>query len=197
MIIRPQPTRVIIACHTILVGEGIYKILKDERNIEVIGEISNRSDIIKYCEQKKPDILILDVDIPNLDITKTLQIVSKRSPQTKVLLLTKDEDDNDSIFNIVGYLTKKVGLSQLTQVIQNTSKDTFWAGGIEQDHERRRLTKRQKEIAKLVAEGYTNKKISQMLSISEKTIKSHLTTIFNKLGIQNRYQLLVIFQREG
>ena len=192
---RTQPTKVIIACHTTLLGEGIYKILKDERSIEVIAEVSNRSDAIKYCEQKKPDILILDVDIPNLNVTKTLQLISKKSSQTKVLLLTKG-GDKDTVFNIVGYLTEKVSPSQLIQVIRAISKGTLWIEGIEQGHERRRLTKRQKEIAKLVAEGYTNKKISQILSISEKTIKAHLTTIFNKLGIQNRYQLLVIFQRE-
>jgi len=192
---RTQPTKVIIACHTTLLGEGIYKILKDERSIEVIAEVSNRSDVIKHCEGKNPDILILDVNIPNLNITKTLQLISKKSSQTKVLLLTKG-GDKDTVFNIVGYLTEKVSPSQLIQVIRAISKGTLWIEGIEQGHERRRLTKRQKEIAKLVAEGYTNKKISQILSISEKTIKAHLTTIFNKLGIQNRYQLLVIFQRE-
>ena len=200
-----------------LFREGIRKILEPEKDIEIIAEASTQLEIIQLVEQKKPDILFIDAAIPDLDIVKTLELIKEKSAETRVLLLLHKVDE-EVIINAVslgvrGYLTDLSKTEQLIQAIRTISKDEIWAqrrivtkalARILYSEEGKprplqlNLTKREEQIVNLVMQGYSNKRIANKLSLSEKTVKNHLGVIFKKLGISSRLQLAIyLFDRNN
>ena len=193
-----------------LFREGIRRILEPEKDIEIIAETSTQLEIIQLVEQKKPDILFIDAAIPDLDIVKTLELIKEKSAETRVLLLLHKVDE-EVIINAVslgvrGYLTDLSKTEQLIQAIRTISKDEIWAerkivtkalARILYSEEGKpkplqlNLTKREEQIVNLVMQGYSNKRIANKLSLSEKTVKNHLGVIFKKLGISSRLQLAI------
>ena len=207
----------IVASSSSLLREGIRKILEPEKDIEIIAEASTQLEIIQLVEQKKPDILFIDAAIPDLDIVKTLELIKEKSAETKVLLLLHKVDE-EVIINAVslgvrGYLTDLSKTEQLIQAIRTISKDEIWAqrrivtkalARILYSEEGKprplqlNLTKREEQIVNLVMQGYSNKRIANKLSLSEKTVKNHLGVIFKKLGISSRLQLAIyLFDRNN
>ena len=200
----------IVASSSSLLREGIRKILEPEKDIEIIAEASTQLEIIQLVEQKKPDILFIDAAIPDLDIVKIMELIKEKSAETRVLLLLHKVDE-EVIINAVslgvrGYLTDLSKTEQLIQAIRTISKDEIWAqrrivtkalARILYSEEGKpkplelNLTKREEQIVNLVMQGYSNKRIANKLSLSEKTVKNHLGVIFKKLGISSRLQLAI------
>lgn len=195
-----------------IVQGGIRKMLETEKTIEIVAEASDISEIVPLVGEKKPDILLIDAGMPKMDIQGILESIREKSPQTKVLILLRALDERfiiDSIsWGVRGCLTDKSDREQFIQAIKAVRKNKIWAEVevitriltrlIPSKKGKPRLlkldlTKREEDVTKLVVKGYSNKKISSKLFISEKTVKSHLRNIFKKFGVNSRFQLAIEF----
>ena len=209
------PIKVVIADDHTLFREGLRKILSLEKDILVAGEASNGEEAGKLAERIKPDVLLMDLKMPKSDLVQSLLEMNTSAPATKVLVLTAFSDE-ENVLNAAksgarGYVTKGVPTTSLIQAIKTIYGGGTWvdkdipcwqafeeiAGnntGMTRavtplgDESIQSLTKRELEILKLVAEGLTNEEIGKKIFISEKTVKTHLTNIFDKLKVNNRFK---------
>ena len=208
------PIKVVIADDHALFRDGLKKILSLEKDILVVGEAANGDEISKVIDRAKPDILLLDVKMPKGDVVQSLLDVAARSPATRVIVLTAYSEE-ENILNAAkggarGYVPKGVPSATLLQAIQVVQNGGCWidkempawetfeeivqdqSGSLEAprqfDESIKALTKREMEILRLVAEGLTNEEIGKKIFISEKTVKTHLTNIFDKLKVNNRFK---------
>jgi len=208
------PIKVVIADDHALFRDGLRKILSLEKDILVVGEAANGDEVAKVIERTHPDILLLDLKMPKGDVVQNLLDVGARSPSTKVMILTAFSDE-ENVLNAAkggakGYVPKGVPSATLLQAIKVVHNGSLWIDKdistwqtfeeIVQDQTVSRdsvprmdesiksLTKREMEILKLVAEGLTNEEIGKKIFISEKTVKTHLTNIFDKLKVNNRFK---------
>ena len=216
------PIKVVVADDHTLFREGIRKILSLEKDILVVVEASRGDEVIKVLERTKPDVLLLDLKMPKGDVVQTLLDVREKNPATKVLILTAYSED-ENIMNAAkggarGYVLKGIDFPTLFQAIKTVHKGGLWIdketpsadafeeiarGQLTEVREATHndmidmLTKREKEILRLVSEGLTNDEIGKKIFISEKTVKTHLTNIFDKLKVNNRFKaaLLIMGQR--
>lgn len=217
------PIKVVVADDHTLFREGVKKILSLEKDILVVGEAVRGDEVIKVVERSKPDVLLLDLRMPKGDVVQTLLDVKERNPATKVMILTAFAED-ESVLNAAkggarGYLLKGADFATLLQAIKKVHSGGLWIdkelptadtfeeialGQIEHVMAPRRddavesLTRRELEILRLVAEGMTNEEIGKKIFISEKTVKTHLTNIFDKLKVNNRFKaaLMIMGQRQ-
>lgn len=215
------PIKVVIADDHGLFREGLRRILSLEKEILVVGEASRGDEVDKVVERCRPDVLLLDLKMPKGDLVQILLEVGKKSPATKVLILTAFSEDED-IMNAAkggakGYILKGVSSSTLTQAIKTVHGGGIWADKemlsanifreIAQSQSARDdaapvgegikvLTKREAEILRLVAEGLTNEEIGRKIFISEKTVKTHLTNIFDKLHVNNRFKAALFIMNQ-
>lgn len=208
------PIKVVIADDHALFRDGLRKIFSLEKDILVVGEAGNGDDVAKVVERTRPDILLLDLKMPKGDVVQNLLDVGARSPNTKVMILTAYSDE-ENVLNAAkggakGYVPKGVPSATLLQAIKVVHNGGLWidkeiaswetfeeiAQGqmgsrespMPMDESIKSLTKREMEILKLVAEGLTNEEIGKKIFISEKTVKTHLTNIFDKLKVNNRFK---------
>jgi two-component system, NarL family, response regulator DegU len=209
-----MPIKVVIADDHALFRDGLKRILSLEKDILVVGEAANGDEIARVIERTKPDILLLDIKMPKGDLVQNLLDASARSPATRVLVLTAFSDE-ENVLNAAkggakGYVPKGVPSATLLQAIKAVHGGGCWIDKeisswetfeeIVQDQSPARetappmdesiksLTKREMEILRLVAEGLTNEEIGKKIFISEKTVKTHLTNIFDKLKVNNRFK---------
>ena len=216
------PIKVVVADDHTLFREGIRRILSLEKDILVVGEASRGDEVAKIVERTKPDILLLDVKMPRGDVVQTLLEIRDKSIATKTLILTAYSED-ENILNAAkggarGYLLKGVDFPTLLQAIKTVHKGGLWIdkempsaeafeeiaqgqmGDVNEaiyDDAISTLTKRETEILKLVAEGLTNEEIGKKIFISEKTVKTHLTNIFDKLKVNNRFKAALLIMGHG
>ncbi|MFQ5849009.1 MAG: LuxR C-terminal-related transcriptional regulator [Candidatus Binatia bacterium] len=216
------PIKVAIADDHALFREGLKRILSLEKDVLVVGEASCSAEVFKIVDRTKPDVLLLDLKMPNGDVVETLLGVSDRNPAIKVLILTAFAEE-ESILNTAkggakGYVLKGVPSSILLQAIKTVhasniwiDKEMPWANAFEEIAQSQLpvrvgrqvngaiegLTKREVEILRLVAEGLTNEEIGKRIFISEKTVKTHLTNIFDKLKVNNRFKAALHIMNRG
>lgn len=209
--------RVLIADDHTLVREGIAAFLKLCDDIEVIAEASDGLEAIEKVKKFMPDVVLMDIAMPKLGGLEATVEIKKTNPDTKILVLTQyDDKEYISRFlkaGVSGYLLKKAVGSELISAIRAVSKNEFYlfssiaskvvAGYLGKDRETamedpyEKLTDREKQVLKLVAEGYTHKEIGDMLSISTKTVIVHQTNITEKLGISTRAGLIKFAIQRG
>jgi DNA-binding NarL/FixJ family response regulator len=210
--------KVVIADDHTLFREGLKRILLLEKDILVVGEAATGAEAVRVVARTRPDILLLDLKMPNSNEAESLLQIAGKSPSTRVIILTAyfaEEDVLDSAKGRArGYLLKGVSTPTLIEAIRKVHGGEIWvdrelplAGDFAQiaranqfdpgppaNETLQNLTKRETEILQLVAEGLTNEEIAKKVFISEKTVKTHLTNIFDKLQVNNRFKaaLLVI-----
>jgi DNA-binding NarL/FixJ family response regulator len=189
------------AVHVVLVSsskffrEGIRRILKNEEDLKIVAEGSDLKEIEGSFIQIKPDLLFIDNRIPNADNKKLLDSLTKISPCTRVILLDDHPKRVSDSPNVV-YITKETDSSELIRILRGGDPDeTSTKRPLHVDRKRRALTKRELKILKLVGSGLSNKQAAKRLSISEKTVKAHLTSIYKKLKIRSRYELMTYNRR--
>jgi two-component system, NarL family, response regulator DegU len=211
------PIKVVLADDHALFREGLTRILSLEKDVLVVGEASRGDEVAKVVERTRPDVLLLDLKMPKGDVVQTLLELNEKNPSTKVIILTAFSED-ENILNAAkggakGYVMKGVSSSTLLQAIKMThsgglwiDKDTPSAVAFEEIARARHgklasdsssgpmksLTKREMEILRLVAEGLTNEEIGKRIFISEKTVKTHLTNVFDKLKVNNRFKAALL-----
>jgi two-component system response regulator DegU len=219
-----DPVKVVIADDHPLFREGLKRILSLERNILVAGEAERGDQIIPAVEATHADVLLLDLKMPGNDLIQTLLWLKERCPAARAIVLTAFPD-GESILNAAkagarGYATKEISGDTLLEAIKTVSNGGVWIDrGLpyskdfaeiaeaqsnpdepaEDENQRiRSLTRREVEILKLVAEGLSNEEIANRVFISERTVKTHLTNIFDKLKVNNRFKAaLLILKSQG
>lgn len=201
--------KVMIVDDQALIREGLNMMLSLYENIEIVDEASNGQDAIDKLESEEVDVVLMDIRMPVMDGVEATKIIKKRYPNSKILILTTFNED-EYIFQGLnygadGYILKDVSSKELVNGIK-----TVYEGNVLLQPEvatrvvsamknnvfnksdavvLKDLTPREREIAYLVAEGRTNKEISETLFITEGTVKNHITKILDKLELRDRTQL--------
>jgi len=211
------PTKIIIADDHTLVREGIIALLKRYEDIVIVAEAADGKDAIDKAGKFKPDIILMDIAMPGLGGLEATVEIKKRYPDIKVIVLTQYEDkEYISRFlkaGVSGYILKKAVGEDLVSAIKAVQKGELYlhssitsevvSGYLNIDRKADeediydKLTDREKQVLKLVAEGYTHKEIAEMLDISTKTVIAHQSNIFEKLDIRSRAGLIKFAIQKG
>ena len=203
-----QTIRVLVADDHAIFRDGLRKLLNSDDNITIVGEAHNGTECIKQLNKLKPDVLLLDLRMPDKDGLAVLEEVNFDNLPTRVVVLTAAEDDRDVVramrLGARGVVLKQSATDLLVQSIHRVHAGEIWLdnrmtaevmkafshsseSGLRS--ERPLLTDREKEIVQHVAQGFRNKEIAEKLFISEQTVKNHLHNIFDKLGVSDRLEL--------
>ena len=211
--------RIVIADDQRLFREGIRLILRQENGIQIVGEAVNWLQTIEVVNDLKPDVVLLDTTMPKMDGVQVILPIRQKSPETKALMLAAALDEA-MIFNSLkaganGYLPKDSSVSDLTKAIRAVHQGELWIdrklmsrffdqqaiadskGGNLHGRTNEGLTPREQEVLSCLTKGYTNKEIAQDLFISEKTVKTHLSSIFRKLKVTRRLQAILYAISKG
>jgi DNA-binding NarL/FixJ family response regulator len=202
--------RVVLAEDHLLVRAGIEQLLRAAGDMEVVGVASDGLEAVALAEQTRPDLVLMDLSMPNLDgVAATRRIMDAR-PETRVLVLTSFSDRERVVdafdAGAIGYLLKDGEPEDLVKAVRSAAR-----GEVPLDPraarvllERRsatrpidELTEREREVLVLVASGLANKLIARRLGITEKTVKSHLTRVFQCIGVRDRTQAALWARRHG
>ena len=205
--------RVVIANDHGLFREMLRLAMRREGSVKIVGEAANGRQTIDVISELKPDIVLLDSTMPEMGGIEVLPVIREKNLKTKALMLTANKSET-VIFKALkggakGYLSKNVSISDLIKAIQAVHKGELWVErklmakffdkeAIAEPKEESRagkpkmvLTPREKEILSILTTGCTNKEIAKALFISEKTVKSHLNSIFRKLNVTRRLQAIL------
>jgi len=212
-----KKTSIVIAeDHTIL-REGLQALLSGKKEFNVVGEAKDGREAIHSVEENKPDIILLDLSMPRMNGLEAIQEIKKRSANTKILVLTVHKTEEYVLASLEagadGYILKEATHSELLIAINNVlSGKPYLSPGISEKviegylsgknktknkGSQDRLTKREREILKLIAEGHTNKRISEILCISIKTVEKHRSNVMGKLDIHNVSALTLYAVEKG
>jgi DNA-binding NarL/FixJ family response regulator len=215
--------RVVIADDHPIVRDGLNKLLSLEDDIEVVGEACDGRDLLDKLDELAPDVVLLDLRMPNLDGLGTLQTMQHTNKtKAKVIVLTASEDKNEFVqamkLGCCGIVLKQTSADLIVKSIRKVHGGEIWldshttaavmrqfatvgegasptAGS--RVRERSPLSTREREIVALVAQGFKNKEMAEKMFISEQTVKNHLHNIFDKLGVSDRLELALYAIHKG
>jgi len=185
-------TKIIIVDDHPIVREGLVAAL----NVDVAGAFGSAVDALREADRLAPDVVVLDLELPGLGGLDA--IAQFKAPVLVLTAYGTDEDiDRALAAGAKGYLLKGAPLDDIERAIEAVSRgdsylDPRVAGRVMRRDSRQRLTNRERDVLRLVAAGDSNKAIARKLRISERTAKFHVTSIFTKLGAENRAQAVAI-----
>ena len=206
--------KILIADDHGILRAGLRTLLKAEPQLEVVGEAENGEEAIFLAEQLKPDVILLDMSMPNLNGIETTRLLLAKLPQTKVLILTAHEDYGlvrETIqAGAAGYIIKRAAESELISAIRAVSRGELYVhpamtralletpyASLPKSEGNDLLTSRETEVLRLIAQGYTNRQIAEELKISVRTVETHRGNITGKLGLYSRVELLRFATQNG
>ena len=181
----------------------------DEKLVNVVGEADNGRSAIAKVEQLQPDVVLMDIEMPEMDGVEATRHICEQCDRIKVLILSVDDDDEYVAqalrYGAAGYLLKNTPADEIAFAIQAVHKGYMHLGpGIGQKviaqlpdpslhapHRWEKLTPREQEILQLIAKGANNREIAQCLCISEKTVKNHVSSILHRLDLRDRTQAAI------
>jgi len=202
--------RVLIADDHTLVRDGIRSLLALVADIEIVGEAADGRESVEKVRRLMPDIVLMDLAMPIMGGLEATRRIRKEFPATKVLALTQ-YDDSEYVIPVIeagarGFVTKMSSSSELASAIQAVYRGESYlspsaAAAIVDECQQRtivegeqdpyqHLTDREREVLKLVAEGYTAREIAELLVVSPKTVDWYKTSLMNKLNIHNKTDLI-------
>lgn len=209
-------TKVLIADDHALVREGIIAFLKMCDDIEIVGEASDGIEAVEKTDKLKPDIVLMDINMPKLGGLEATLEIKRKMPDIKILILTQ-YDDREYISRLLkagisGYILKRAAGTELVNAIRAVKRGELYLHPsiakevvqgyldkekvpVEDSYDK--LTEREKQVLKLISEGYTYKEIADMLKISVKTAIAHHTKISEKLNIHTRAGLIKFAIQKG
>lgn len=198
--------------------QGLRSILETEEDFRIIGEASTGREAVRYALETRPDVILMDIQMPELDGVAATKAVLAEQPDAKVIILTMYRQDK-YVFEAIkvgarGYLLKDADANDLIDAIRRVAAgetllnaemaasilDEFRKVGElpeHPDHKISELTEREEDILRLLAQGSSNQEIAQSLGVSEKTVRNRLSEIFSKLRLNNRTQAALYALREG
>jgi DNA-binding NarL/FixJ family response regulator len=215
--------RIVIADDHPIVRDGLKKLLLLEDDFEIVGEAGDGREVLAKVQEVDPDVLLLDLRMPNLDGLAALQALQQTNKRTRVIVLTASEDKNEFVqamkLGCSGIVLKQTAPELIVKSIRKVNSGEIWLdshttaavmrqfstnldgsssqGGTGKGRERSPLSTREREIVALVAQGYKNKEMAEKMFISEQTVKNHLHNIFDKLGVSDRLELALYAIHKG
>jgi len=209
-IIVRAPVRILIADDHEVVRQGLCRLLPLDPELEVVGEAANGREAVRLSMRLRPDVVVMDLLMPDMDGTTATQLIRRELPDTQVVILTSVLDDDSIVAAVragaIGYLLKETGAVELRQAIklaasrqaQLSPKIAARLMRTVANLERHvALSEREAGVLRLIAGGLANKDIARELFITEKTVKSHVSNIFGKLGVRSRTQAALYAGRIG
>jgi two-component system response regulator NreC len=218
---RPQGSlekiRVLLADDHTILRAGLKMMLNAQPDIEAVGEASDGRQAISEAEKLSPDVIIMDITMPECNGIEATRQIKRLLPEVRVLILTMHANE-EYLFQTLragaaGYMMKEAADTDLISAIRVVSSGRFYLSPSAQsmlvsDYLQRvhtgeerdsysALTEREREILKLVAEGYTNSQIGERLFISPKTVDTHRTHVMDKLNLHSRAELVKYAMRRG
>lgn len=217
-----MPIKLLLADDETLFRQSLRVLLETGSNLKVVAEAANGQEAVIEARTAKPDLALLDVDMPKMDGIKAAKLITTVSPRTKILMLSVHHED-DKINSAMragatGYVLKDTDRTEFINIIRQTHASkaptspylaqaaearTPQPDGNEKSNRmqlfaaRFTLTPLELQILSLVTEGLSNEEISQTTHLARETVKGHLKTLFRKLEVKNRTEAAVLTVREG
>jgi len=210
-----DPITVLVVDDHAVVREGVRAFLVTQPDLAVVGTAASGEEALRLAAEHVPDVVVMDLVMPGMDGVETTRRLRQISPRSQVLVLTSYDQD-EFIFPAIragahSYLLKEVGPEELADAIRKAARGEavlhprVAARVIQELHGARQdqpnaftqLSERELEVLKLIANGLSNAEIAARLIISEKTVKSHVSNILDKLHLEDRTQAAVYAWREG
>ena len=202
--------RLVLADDHVVLRQGLRALLEDESDMDVVGEADNGREAVDLVLRTAPDVLLIDLVMPETDGVAATRIIHERSPRTRVLVLSSIEEEAALVASVragaIGFLRKTAPIGAVVRAIRAAARgETQFSAAaaallvrdMQEPSETEHLTFRELEVLQLIADGLANKEIAWKLRITEKTVKSHVSTILGKLGLQSRTQAAMYASRLG
>ena len=202
--------RVVVADDHPLYREGVARSLTESGKFTIVGEAANGRDALAWVRTERPDVVLLDISMPDGGIATLQQIMALESPP-RVAMLTVSEEDDDIMQALkagaLGYILKGVGARDLVQIVSDLAAGRSYVAPslaikvmaamtaprvVAPASMLDSLTKREEDILRLVSLGKSNKEVARDLELQEKTIKHYMTTILQKLQVRNRTEAAIM-----
>ena len=206
-----MPIRILIADDHSVVRQGLRMFLALDAELEVVGEAPNGAEAVRMAHELKPDVVLMDMLMPVMDGVAAIEAIRSELPDTEVIALTSVLDDSSVVRAVkagaIGYLLKDTKAEELCRAIKAAA-----AGQVQLSPQAAArlvrevrtpeiaptaLSERETEVLRLIARGKANKEIAADLTIGEKTVKTHVSSILNKLGVQSRTQAALYAAQSG
>ena len=214
-----EPITVVIADDHRLIRDSLHQVLSREDSIKIVGEAATGPEAIAVISQLEPDVVLLDHFMPGTNGVDIIRPIIEKNPFTKVLLLTLSMDETIILQALKagarGYISKDAGISELIKAVYTVYRGEMWIqrklmskffdqvngaeASVEAPKNRMRggLTQREREVLLCLVKGSTNKEIAEALFISEKTVKTHMSSIFRKLNVSRRLEAILYTIKQG
>jgi DNA-binding NarL/FixJ family response regulator len=202
--------RVLIVDDHPVVREGLIAVLEDTRDVQVVGEAGSAEEALSSVERTRPDVVLLDLELPGINGVDAIPRFSASTAHPRVIVLTAYDTEERVLASLkagaLGYVLKGAPASEIAQAIRAVAAGGSYltprvaARVVAQVNAPKRssaLSARERQVLRLVARGRSNKQIAGELAITERTVKFHMTSIFNKLGADNRAQAIAIAAERG
>ncbi|NIS79006.1 MAG: response regulator [Anaerolineales bacterium] len=209
-----ETIKILIADDHTIFRAGLKLLLASEPDIEVVGEAKDGATAVEMAEQFQPNVVLMDIGMPELNGFEATRQIKQRHPEVNILVLTMHRSD-EYFFQMLeagasGYILKGAQTKELINAVRTVARDEvflypFMARRLVEEYLRSssdtfngpRLTSREEQILKLIAEGFSNREIAERLVISPSTVHSHRTNLMNKLGMNSRHELVRYARRRG
>ena len=210
-----MPITILLVDDHALVRSGVRAYLETQPELVVVAEASSGQEAMQLAAEYAPDVVLMDLVMPGMDGVEATRRVREISPRTQVVVLTSFHEDTHIFPAIkagaISYLLKDIGPAELAEAIRAAARgeailDPKVAVRLMQELRGNRtqainpyteLSEREQEVLRLIAEGMSNAEMAEKLVLSEKTVKSHVSNILNKLHLADRTQAAVFAWREG
>ena len=207
--------RILIADDHGVMRAGLRAMLEDEPTVEVIGEAANGEEVLKLARKLNPEIVLLDIGMPGIDGIEATRRLRKDAPQIKVLILSVYEDESllrEAIrAGASGYIVKRAAGEELIDAIRAVSRGymyihpaitRFLVSDLSPTNDSVKgvlesLTPRELEVMSYIIRGFTNRQIAETLFISQRTVEGHRASLFSKLDLKNRVELVEYAEKFG
>ena len=208
--------QILLADDHMIVRKGLASILNNEPGLEVIGEAEDGREAVQKVEELNPDIVVMDISMPQLNGLDATRQIKKRFPDMKILILTMHISD-EYVYEVLqagasGYILKQAAPTELLSAIQSVQQGDIYLSPkvsktvineylkksqIDKIKTESQLTEREREIVQLIAEGNSNREIAEILHISIKTVESHRTKVMEKLDLHSTANITRYAIRKG
>ncbi len=202
-----EKIRVLLADDHVLVRRGFRRILEDDPDIEIVGEASNGQEAVELVERISPDVVVMDLYMPDMDGVQATMEIKKRRSETTILVLSMYSDANyvrnALAAGATGYMLKNaIELDLVAGVREVAAGRRYFSPGISlpdgtEEDELDKLTQRERQVLQLIAQGKSTREIASLLNLSPNTVAVHRANLMQALGIHRTAELVAFAIRKG